>query len=317
MRRGRNGEALNVSKVSTKFVAIWATGLIAVCSPGCSNLELPEPPDMSKLVEAYENPDGMLDPDNPADLGDQVVAAVNDARTGAPIELSNKLAASLSKIGGNSQSQPDEDGEDGEDGEGGASSGAQTVAGSKIEVAAVVKVHHICGGWDNRIDEDINGSADVTLTLDRAGMIPTVWGELSRCRFERGDVDAELDGDIRIRFGTRQPRLALRALRTVGQFVDFEGSVKAMRGDEMLDVEVSSNFRFFLNGDVHINVNLADGTNVIGIIKASELTAVASTGRMQVGVITREDQWECTLDAIDRTGSCADSEDPETAVVQW
>lgn len=271
---------------------------------------------MSELVEAYENPDGMLDLRDPVDFGERLLTAVNNTRTGAPIELSNQLIKSLGRIEGKDDPSGGER-EDRQAGEDDSSAGSQTVAGSKIDVAAVVKVHHICGGWANRIDEAQNGSADLTLTFDQAGLIPTVWGELTRCRFERGDVDAELDGKIRIRFGTDQPRVALRALSSVGQFVDFDGSVKATRGEENLELEVSSNFRFFLNGDVQVNVNLADGTNVIGIIKAEELTAVASTGRMEVGVITREAQWECRVDAIDKTGSCAEAGDPEAAVVQW
>ena len=178
------------------------------------------------------------------------------------------------------------------------------MAGNKIDVAAKVKLHRICRGWNNRIDEDKNGSADLTVTFDRAGLIPTVWGDLSHCRFKRGITSVELDGVLQLHFGTNQPRIGLRALKSVGYLVNFDGSVMAMQDGEERHADVGANFRIFPNGNIELSVNLADGTNVIGVFQAGALVPTATTPSMlAAGVITRDATWACQLNPVSRAVS--------------
>jgi hypothetical protein len=307
---------LNVSKVSrmrTTCAACFSVALVA----GCNSFKLPEPPDMQPLVKAYEEPDGTLDSDNAEELGQQVLDSVMAAQMGAPVEVSNEVVDSVAKLGGAEPQGSDAAAPSNPDSVDPAA-GTQTVAGNKIDVAAKVKLHRICRGWNNRIDEAKNGSVDLTVTFDQAGLIPTVWGELSHCRFKRGITSVELDGVVQLHFGTHQARIGLRALKSVGYLVNFDGSVMAIQDGAERHADIGANFRAFPNGDIQLSVNMVDGTNVVAVFQAGALVPTATMPAMiAAGVITRDATWACQLNPVARTGSCSNKTDPSAAVVQW
>jgi hypothetical protein len=274
---------------------------------------------MSELVQAYEKPNGKLDVDNASALGNEVVDAVTESQVGAPIEVSNDLVDSLARLGG--IKPQDEDVADAASNPESVDAGAgtPTVAGNKIDVAASAKIHRICRGWNNRIDEAKNGFAELTVTFDRRGLIPTIWGQLAHCRFKRGITSVELDGVIQIHFGTNQPRIGLRALRSVGYLVEFDGSAMALRDDGTeRHADVSANFRVFLNGVVQVNVNMADGTNVLAVFASDTLRPAGTLPTMiSAGIVTRDAKWACDINAMAATGECTNQSDPNAAVLRW
>jgi hypothetical protein len=272
---------------------------------------------MEPLVKAYEEPDGQLDTSSAEQLGQQVLDNVMAAQMGAPVEVSNEVVDSLEKLGGVEPQDRDAAAPSNPDSVD-AGAGTQTVAGNKIDVAAKVKLHRICRGWNNLIDEDKNGSADLTVTFDRAGLIPTVWGQLTHCRFKRGITSVELDGVLQLHFGTHQPRIGLRALKSVGYLVNFDGSAMAIQDGEERHADIGANFRVFSNGDIQLSVNLVDGTNVIGVFQAGALVPTATIPSMiAAGIITRDATWACQLNPVTRTGTCTNKTDPSAAVVTW
>jgi hypothetical protein len=315
-----------LSKVSREHIAICAVWFSAIASAGCSGFSLPNPPDMSALVTQYTNPDGELNPDTAEEVATQVVDRVNRSQGGAPIALSNELIQSLAKLGnrvpkstgngigaGNGDGTPDD-----VDTTTDAGAGTQSVLGNKIDVGAVVKVHHICAGWHNRIDEEENGFADLTVTFDQGGLIPTIWGQLTKCRLQRGASQVELDGEVNLHLGTVQPRIGLRALKTISYLIEFNGSASVMRNGQQVSGEGTASFRVFPSGIVQMNVELANGTNVLGVFQQGVLTTTVTSGTMlAAGVQASNATWGCQL-AVNGVvgGSCTNEADP-SMVVTW
>jgi hypothetical protein len=289
---------------------------------GCGQFELPDPPDMSGLVEEYQKPDGRLDSDNAEEVAGEIGSYVELAREGAPIELTDSLVGSIQKLGGgetegsNDEAETDLAAPFEYDDTMDVGAGEQTVSGNKIDIGAKVKLHHICRGWEDkkRIDAKENGTAELNAALDRAGLLSTVWGQLDHCRIKRAETEVELTGDIRLHFGTTASRVGLRALKDIGYFMEFTGNLKAMRGEERVDVDANLSFWVLSKRRIHMKVDLLDGTNVVLVLDPETLRPV-ETPNLEAGLRTRDATWTCKLDLDNANGSCAEAE--TDTVVQW
>lgn len=289
---------------------------------GCAQFELPDPPDMSRLVKEYQEPDGRLDSDNAEEVAAEIGRRVELTREGAPIELTDSLVGSIQELGGgetegsNDEADTDLAASFEYDDKMDVGAGEQTVSGNKIDIGAKVKLHHICRGWEDkkRIDAEKNGTAELNAALDRAGLLPTIWGQLDHCRIKRAETEVELTGDIRMHFGTTARRVGLRALKDIGYFVEFTGSLKAMRGEEMVDVDANISFWVLSKRRIHMKVNLLDGTNVVLVLDPETLQPI-ETPNLEAGLRTRDATWTCKLDLDDAKGSCAEAE--TDTVVKW
>jgi hypothetical protein len=313
---------LALSRVSSEQLAFCAAWFGVVALAGCSGFSLPNPPDMSALVEQYTHPDGYLDRDTVEEITRKIVERIQQSQGGAPIALSDELINSLGKLGnrppattGNGIGAGSGDSMTTDTVDAGA--GTQSVLGNKINVGAVVKVHHICGGWYNRIDEDQNGSADLTVTFDQGGLIPTVWGELTHCRFLNLGSQVELDGEVNLRLGTDEARIGLKALKTIGYLVQFDGSASTTRSGKQISADGTASFRVFPTGVVQMNVNLSNGTNVLGVFDQGVLTTQVNQGTMlAAGIQGSDTSWACQFSAATLTGMCTNELDP-SMVVKW
>ena len=280
--------------------------LLSWASVGCGDLELPEPPDMSMLVEAYSNPTGELNQGTAVDLGNELVAIYEDRRDFSPQNLLSQIVGDIEDVGG---------GEIG-DGAEGDGAGEQRINGNVIDVAAIAEIHRICDGWgDAVIDEGANGALDLTATLDNGGMIPVVWGTFSHCKVQRQDIRLELDGDLRIRFGTTEPRVGLRYLTRLSYLVSYEGDVVAERGTESTQFALSSHFQVFADGRVRMLVVLV-GASFVTEVDVAALDPSYGSPMLDVGLLTASDAYRCSIDLSTAHGSCAVINDPES-VVSW
>jgi hypothetical protein len=295
-------------------VAHHATCLSFLTLVGCGSFELPTPPDMSALVEDYQNPDGALDGSNAMQLGAEIGTSVEELRGRAPTELLTQLVYYLQKVGGGSgdpSKPPAGSLDDTTD-----MAGEQTVSGNKIDIGASIKLHHICRGWQEpRKVDAANGSLEMNVALDRQGLLPVVWGYLDHCRLIRNGVSVELTGDLRVRFGTTQSRIGLQLLSQIGYIVELDGSVKAMKGDQEIDTDTHLTFRVFVDGRVHMKIDMPDGRNVVVALDPLALGSAAGP-MLEAGLLTRNVSWACTLDLLDVKGSCADGADA-SSVIKW
>jgi hypothetical protein len=282
----------------------------------CSDFELPTPPDMSELVDEYQNPEGTLDPENAKMVAEEIRDTIEQARNGAPIELMDSLVGNLQKLGGGEADSQDAEADasdaeaEGPDmfdyaGDNDVAAGEQSVSGNRIDVGARVKVHHICRGWSakKRIDEDENGTAELNLALDRQGLIPTIWGELDHCRLIRADTKVELTGRVRLHFGTHAPRVGLRALKQIGYLVELDGNLKAIRGETTIDLDADFTFWILENRQIHMKVDLPNGTEVVLVLAPAALLPIDEP-MLEAGLRTRNATWDCKFYLADVSGSC-------------
>lgn len=283
---------------------------------GCGGFELPTPPDMTALVKEYESPDGTLTGDNAKVVAEDVGTTFPGLRDRAPTEVVDALVAAMQKLGGGSATSTPPAGSSPSSEPTVVGAGEQSVAGNKIDVGASVKMHHICRGWqaEKVVDEKTNGNVEVSLALDRRGLLPTIWGHLEHCRLQHNGGNLELTGDLNVHFGTTQPRIGFQYLTQIAYFVEFSGHVKAMKGDQSLDVDTHFTYRIFPDGHVHMAVDLADGTNVILALDAAAL--VGTDPSLDTGLLARNVTWACQFDLAAVSGSCADGADA-ASVIKW
>lgn len=287
---------------------------------GCGGFELPQPPDMSALVDSYENPSGDLNADNVKDVAAGIVSAIQAARNGAPIEDTDAMVGALQKVGGGttdttSGTSSNTYTDDYKQADVGA--GEQTVAGSKIDIGASIKLRRICRGWEDskQIDANVNGTVELNVALDQGGLLPTVWGRLERCRVKRDNVNIEMTGDVRVHFGSGQPRVGLQDLSKAGYLVEIQGDLKATRDGAPIDVGAHISYWVFANGHVHLNVVLADDTNVVFGVNLPVLLPTADPD-LGGAVLGHQDTWACQVSLANDNGSCINDEDA-AMVVKW
>jgi hypothetical protein len=295
-----------VSKSKSGWVERVAVGAALLSlTGGCGELELPPPPDMSELVEAYNAPDGDLDASVAVEFGKTLFDTLRENRRASGIEIANSVVQNLQDLGG---------GAEGDDDPENTGAGTQQVGSSRFDLAAIARVHRICRGWEGGpVNEAENGSLDLTATLDQGGLIPTVWGTINHCKFPWNDFDFELEGEVKLHFGSGEPRVGLRRLGAVGYLFQFDGTVLATKDGQTSELTLNSHFKAFLNGKVLMLFELSDGAHVIGMFDPESLT-IRGRATTSVSILGKSDTWECTLVNADGTGSCSANNSP---VISW
>lgn len=262
---------------------------------------------MSALTRSYEEPDGELTAETASELGVSMADTVTETQASSPIELMGEMITDLQETGGTEADSAGESSDSESDG--------GTVLGEKLDVAAIVRLHHKCTGWEGETPDSGNGTLDITATLDSDGLIPTIWGHASHCRYERRGNQIELDGDIRIQIGDGEPRVRLRDLTSLPYLVEFEGNAVVVKDGERSDVDLHTHFRVLPDDTIQLLIRLPDGKGVVGEFGVSSL----STSSEQIitgGLLTRDERWSCTLNLSNASGSCADANDP-TSTIEW
>jgi len=157
------------------------------------SVEIPDPPDMQPLLLAYADPSAQVGSDLMAEWEGPIV------ETRQAIDETSMPEQVLTLV---EELQDELDAAD--DGEGRIMVDGSTVS----EPTGFIRLTHVCSGWDDdaqAADPAVNGTIELTLTLDGGSIQPVVWGIFDGCRWKRtlGDraVEAEYDGEIRAHFG--------------------------------------------------------------------------------------------------------------------
>jgi len=282
-----------------------------VASAGCGELELPTPPDMAALVQAYQAPDGNLTTETAADVGIRMAEVVVETQATSPAELMGEMVTDLQAT---SEAEPDPDA-DPSDNES-EDEGGSTLFGERLDVAGIVRLHHVCRGWDGDVppNEALNGSLDLTATLDSEGLIPTIWGKMNTCLHEPRRVELELDGDIRMRLGSTESRINLGELNGLDILVEFEGRAATRDDGVRSEFDLHTNFRLTPTHQIQMLIALDDGSVVVGVFDISTLSS--NEPMITGGLITRDALWTCSIDLNNAHGSCTDIKDP-TSTIYW
>ena len=130
----------------------------------------------------------------------------------------------------------------------------------------VVQINYICPGWDEaQFDPDsqaepdpADGTLQLTMTLDSAGIGRVVWGTASACRYLAGDqnesFEAYYDGGVAVDLGDTVP--ADQDIAELLVTFVLEGSI----GLDGTDLRINQSFRVILAANVGLEllVDLAD-----------------------------------------------------------
>ena len=160
---------------------VLAVGLI---TPGCSNeVEKPEPPDMSALVQIYRTPTGTFDDAAAATLKDQVSQALD------LLDSSALIATLRDAMSGGINGLRDEQTE--------ALSAEVRQKRQPFSLSAngYANAVRTCNGWASTptANRDANGSISVTFGFSERGLDPVIWGDAVRCRYVVDGRQVELD----------------------------------------------------------------------------------------------------------------------------
>lgn len=283
---------------------------------GCGTLDLPEPPDMTELVQAYNAPTGNLTAENAGALWTDVMDIADEMRVASPVELANDVTTDLSTLGGQSEEPPAAGPDDGLV----DSPGPEELNGNRIDLAAIAVINRVCGGWE-AAEAEANANRDgllqLTATFDSAGFIPTIWGSLRTCRFSRSDFRAELDGELRIHFGDGEERVPLRSLRRVAYLVEFDGDVLVRASDETeLEFSTRLHFKYVPPSEIQLLVDVPGQGAVIVLFNAESLDPPVAAPLVEVGLWTRAARYRCAISTDNLSGRCEDETDA-SAVISW
>jgi hypothetical protein len=257
----------------------WPAAWLAVVLVGCAprGVVKPHAPDMTGLVESYESPTGVLDPDDTEALA-ATVALVNEglART----ELATRLRELLTEL-----IKPvvpsDSDDDDGD------SNGFQL----NVKANGYLKAVRICPGWTlpSEVDPE-NGSIHATATFSEKGLDPVVWGTVVACRYRVGSTRVELS-----------PAGANDGLRVYwGEGIDRETI-------ETRDLVFSINLRVDIDGDslpLEVDFRVVDGGSFEYLVPVDSGTLVVRADddgtfvlRSREGTFSCDESFDCDLES--------------------
>jgi len=133
---------------------------------------------MTGVVESYETPTGILDPDDTAELA-ATVAVFSEvlARTELATRLRELLGDLIEPVTPINSEQDDGDGRFHLD----------------VKANGYLEATRICPGWALPSEVDVgNGSIHATATFSEQGLDPVVWGTVAACRYRVGSTRVEL-----------------------------------------------------------------------------------------------------------------------------
>ena len=220
----------------------------AALACGSPNVDKPPAPDMTSLVESYQQPSASFDAERLPELVAIVVAADELLdRTGLRTELVNVLREVLDAAVDASTQVDDE-------------------LGIDFEADGYMRITRICSGWGAAPapDRDENGALLVTATFSESGLDPTLWGEAQRCRYLSGDVQVELLQDaassdsMRVYWGEA---IDAESLDERALIVDMNLFARLDAEELPLDFD----FRSLADGTIEYRIPLDEGSLIAGV----------------------------------------------------
>jgi hypothetical protein len=154
-------------------------------------MELPDPPDLAALVEAYDNPTGTAEPENAACLARQ---ALDRVQTDRLEPLRDLLVDGLKGLQQRLQDH------------GMPTATTPTTDESEPDLRGLMLLQRICRGWDPAAttpDAQTNGSIDLNALVEGRALRPVVWGQATACRGRIGSgriaqVNLYLDASLQL-----------------------------------------------------------------------------------------------------------------------
>lgn len=248
------------------FLAAIFTLTLGSCR---ESIDIPDPPDMQPLLTAYANPTANVRAEVMAESSGSIL---DTQQLVEEAELPEQLLVLVEHL----QNAIDSGGDE-----------SILVNGERVsEPIGAIRLNHVCSGWDEaqEADPEIDGTIELTLTLERGSIGPVVWGTFDGCRWGRtvGDrsIEVEYDGEIRAHFGSgfstdtrvRDREITFEVLGTAtlnGASVPIESSFRLDLGrrrrildgrlEVLIEIESGEFFVFFFH-DRELSTGVQDVT---------------------------------------------------------
>lgn len=225
--------------------------VFAVAGTSCADeLDIPAPPDLRDVLEAYEDPSA------------EVSTAIMDAVGRELLETRGQLVESnlfdeILDVIESVQRELQENTND---------NGDLIIPGLGAfpNPNAVLKIDRRCSGWNPAAEQDpaSRGSLSLTMVLDRGDLAPVVWGEAASCRFlsalRDGSSPWSYDGEIAVQLG-EEPLAPGEPLRDLSITFVLGGTLAIADRD----ISIARSFQLSANGRLEILWVLEDGTTFI------------------------------------------------------
>ena len=229
MRKLRGAAEDTRGYCSRSMKRLWLTTLMFAGVLGsCNSLDVPPAPNLQPVLEAYANPTAVVGSVIMSEVADEIAQAAEEIEDSKIFEEILEVIIDI---------QEELDQSTNEDGDlvldatcsGGSNAGSACAADGdcpegKCEggvtlpsPTGVIQVNYICPGWDERqfepgydADPDpANGTMNLTMTLDSAGIGRVVWGTATTCRYlvpgEGESFEASYDGGVAVDLGDTVP----------------------------------------------------------------------------------------------------------------
>jgi hypothetical protein len=230
---------------------------MACGSPG---VDKPPAPDMSALIESYDNPDAVFVAGEAPEIA-LAVATVDGLldQTNLREQLVNVLEQVLDQAVDLSTNADD--------------------SGVTIEADGYMLVTRICDGWTEPAapDRAANGALLVTATFSQSGLDPIVWGSTSGCRYLVDGTQVELEQTpasrdaVRVYWGeaVEKQDLAERALLVE---LRLSASIDGQR------LPLDFDFRSLADGTIEYRIERQDGSLIAHVGDDESVTLRAANG---------------------------------------
>jgi hypothetical protein len=233
--------------------------LLSLGACGAPTIDKPPAPDMSRLVESYDSPDGSFDPNESTELAVAVTLVDSLLRQTA---LREQLVDVLDQV----LDQAVELSNEGSD------------SGLTIEADGYMLVTRICAGWGPSAGPDraANGALLVTATFSDSGLDPIVWGSAQSCRYQVDAAEVELQARssgnaVSVYWGeaVEQQDLAERALLVA---LDLDATIDGER------LGLSFDFRSLADGTIEYRIPWRGGSLIADVGTGDTVTVRAANG---------------------------------------
>lgn len=261
-------------------------GVVGALASACADQtqDVPEPPDMTLLMERYAAPSAPLTAGLAGDLLSQAAQRMGF------LDQADYLAPFFSTM--------EALGEEGETSRAALNASEEPVEmsrfpteleGTTLEAGAWFRVTRICGGWEgeNTPNPD-DGYVELLAVADGEGFHPVLWGSLHDCRYEVNGTRLLLNGEVCVYTGT----LLTQGLDSPSDvLVDFVGTLST----EGVDTSFAVDFSVSTDGTFSLSLDAVDG-NVIFFMRNGLQGFLATNGR-----------WTCDFQQLNCSNESGES----------
>jgi hypothetical protein len=244
----------------------------ALASSACADVDIPQPPDMSSVVDAFQQPTAVLN-------GDQLQAVIVDSTAQREIiDRLGSLEAIISAATAGIAREPLDPLDVSE-----PERSTRKVLSFELSGEVGGRIRRVCGGWDDaqQPDRAKNGEMRLQFTATESGVGRVIWGDLEQCRITipRSETRVQLDGEIQIYL------VRARGFEFGSDYiVRLDASVAI---DPQPPTQLALEFRLIGSRAVVIRVERPDG----------HLLYYGTANLTQPQLRDRDDTWACDLEA--------------------